>query len=345
MRPGLDLRAEIDTVVGYNDSALRNVKVWLQKRNNKLTALDARGVLEGNKAFAAVVRPEPGQAAAAAGRGQRCRAAIQARRLLSQRGRRRHESRGQPRRLGRGRSAPARYGPRISSLLGDAIGGDLLVQRPTAPCGRSGRPTSAASCASSSQFETLRVPFSVGHGQFLLNEARLDGPVLSANMRGKIDFRSHILNVGGTFTPLAGLNTMFRGPAPVRPTADGAARRRRVCDDVRHSRLDERSRRSSSIRFSRDHARHDARDHADGAGNAAHRAARPAARSQRSGPRASSAPAAATSSNGFEAGCSPRSAAVGRPRASRPRRPRSASSASDRAGPEADFCVRAADVP
>ena len=62
VRPGLDLRAEIDTVVGYNDGALRNVKVWLQKRNNKLTALDARGVLEGNKAFAAVLRPEPGQA-------------------------------------------------------------------------------------------------------------------------------------------------------------------------------------------------------------------------------------------------------------------------------------------
>ena len=82
MRPGLDLRAEIDTVVGYNDGALRNVKVWLQKRNNKLTALDARGVLEGNKAFAAVLRPGARASAAAAGRGQRCRAAVQVGRVL-----------------------------------------------------------------------------------------------------------------------------------------------------------------------------------------------------------------------------------------------------------------------
>ena len=70
------------------------------------------------------------------------------------------------------------------------------------------------------------MPFSVGHGQFLLNEARLDGPVLSANMRGKIDFRSQNLNVGGTFTPLAGLNTMFRGsplfgPLLTGPRGDG----------------------------------------------------------------------------------------------------------------------------
>src|SRR5262249_40254367 len=64
------------------------------------------------------------------------------------------------------------------------------------------------------------------HGQFLLNEARIEGPVLSANMRGKIDFRSHVIHVGGTFTPLAGVNTMFRdlplfGPLLTGPRGDG----------------------------------------------------------------------------------------------------------------------------
>src|SRR5581483_10578762 len=60
-RPGLDLKAEIDTVVGFSDTTLRNVRMSLQKRANKLTTLDVRGVLEGGKPFAAEVRTEPGQ--------------------------------------------------------------------------------------------------------------------------------------------------------------------------------------------------------------------------------------------------------------------------------------------
>ncbi len=61
VRPGLDLRAEVDTVVGFSDTTLRNVKMFMQKRSNKLTWLDARGVLEGGKPFAAEVRHEAGQ--------------------------------------------------------------------------------------------------------------------------------------------------------------------------------------------------------------------------------------------------------------------------------------------
>ncbi len=225
VRPGVDLRAEIDTVVGYNDSALRNVKVWLQKRNNKLTALDARGLLEGNKTFAAVVRPESGQPrllraeandagqlfklvgfySSAVGGGMNLEVNLD------------------------GSGVAQRTGTLWAKnfvLLGDAVGGDLLVQGPDGAVRPMGSADKRGIVREQFQFDTLRVPFSVGHGQFLLNEARLEGPVLSANMRGKIDFRSHILNVGGTFTPLAGLNTMFRGlplfgPLLTGPRGDG----------------------------------------------------------------------------------------------------------------------------
>src|SRR5262249_23712316 len=57
-RPGLDLNAEIDTVIGYSDATLRNVKMRLQKRGIKLTSLDARGVLEGGKLLIAEVRSD-----------------------------------------------------------------------------------------------------------------------------------------------------------------------------------------------------------------------------------------------------------------------------------------------
>jgi AsmA-like protein/uncharacterized protein DUF3971 len=225
VRPGLDLRAELDTVVGFNDSALRNVKVWLQRRNNKLTALDARGVLEGNKAFSAVVRPDSAQPrllrAEANDAGQLFKlvgfysSAVGGAMNLE---------------VNLDGSGLAQRTGTLSAknfvLLGDAVGGDLLVQGPDGAVRPIGQADKRGIVREQFPFETLRVPFSVGHGQFLLNEARIEGPVLSANMRGKIDFRSHIIHVGGTFTPLAGVNTMFRdlplfGPLLTGPRGDG----------------------------------------------------------------------------------------------------------------------------
>ena len=223
VRPGLDLRAELDTVVGFNDSALRNVKVWLQRRTNKLTALDARGVLDGNKAFSAVVRPDSAQPrllrAEANDAGQLFKLvgfysnAVGGTMNLEVN----LDGAGLAQRTGT-------LSAKNFVLLGDAVGGDLLVLGPDGAV----RPIGDKRGIVREQFpfETLRVPFSVGHGQFLLNEARIEGPILSANMRGKLDFRSHIIHVGGTFTPLAGLNTMFRdlplfGPLLTGPRGDG----------------------------------------------------------------------------------------------------------------------------
>jgi len=224
-RPGVDLRAEIDTVVGHNDSALRNVKVWLQKRNNKLTALDARGVLEGNKAFAAVLRPEAGQPrllrAEATDAGHLFKlvgfysSAVGGVMNLEVN----LDGSGVAQRTGT-------LWAKNFVLLGDAVGGEFLVQGPDGAVRPMGSAEKRGIVREQFAFESLRVPFAVGHGQFLLNEARLEGPVLSANMRGKIDFRSQNVNVGGTFTPLAGLNTMFRGlplfgPLLTGPRGDG----------------------------------------------------------------------------------------------------------------------------
>ena len=224
-RPGLDLRAEIDTVVGYNDSALRDVKVSLQKRNYKPTTLDVRGVLDGNKAFTAVLRPEPGQQrllrADTTDAGQLFKlvgfytSAVGGAMNLEVN----LDGSGVAQRTGT-------LWVKNFVLLGDAVGEDLLVQGPDGAVRPIAREGKRGIVREQFPFETLRVPFSVGHGQFLLNEARLDGPVLSANMRGKIDFRSHNLNIGGTFTPLAGVNTMFRGlplfgPLLTGPRGDG----------------------------------------------------------------------------------------------------------------------------
>jgi len=55
------------------------------------------------------------------------------------------------------------------------------------------------------EFEILRAPFSVGHGQFVMHNAIINGPLVSASIRGKVDFRAQTLDVGGTYVPMAGL--------------------------------------------------------------------------------------------------------------------------------------------
>jgi hypothetical protein len=46
----------------------------------------------------------------------------------------------------------------------------------------------------------------VGYGQFVLEESYVKGPLHGANMRGKVDFKTKRINLGGTYIPLQGLN-------------------------------------------------------------------------------------------------------------------------------------------
>lgn len=202
VRPGLDLRAEIDTVVGFYDISLRGVRVTLQKRAGKLTQLDARGVLSGNKQFEASLRQEQGRP-----------------RLLN------------------ARSADAGQVFKLVGFYPHAIGGDMnldvnldgqgvaertglltatrfhvlgdAISVQNAP----GSETAAAArrnvVRERFEFNTLRAPFSVGHGQFVLHNAAIEGPLISATMLGKLDFRTRVMQVGGTFTPLSTLNKLF----------------------------------------------------------------------------------------------------------------------------------------
>src|SRR6185312_11602815 len=61
------------------------------------------------------------------------------------------------------------------------------------------------------EFDKMRAPFSVGYGQFVLEESYLKGPLLGANLRGKVDFKTKHINIGGTYIPLQGLNGALGG--------------------------------------------------------------------------------------------------------------------------------------
>jgi hypothetical protein len=63
-------------------------------------------------------------------------------------------------------------------------------------------------------FTRLRAPFSVGYGQFVLQESYVKGPMLGATLRGKVDFKTKRVSIGGTYVPLQGLNGAL-GDIPV----------------------------------------------------------------------------------------------------------------------------------
>jgi hypothetical protein len=206
-RTGLDLKAEIGTVIGHFDTSMRSVRVNLQKRGHKVTVLDARGIFEGGKLFGAVIKPE----------------ANQPRRLLAE-----STDAGQlfklvgfyPNIVGGvvnlevnldGQGVAERTGTlwtRDFVILGDPILSEVVQSADGAGKDAGKRKV----VREQFEFDQMRIPFSIGHGQFVMHSSYIRGPVIGASMRGKVDFRAQQLTVGGTYVPLSGLN---RALAPI----------------------------------------------------------------------------------------------------------------------------------
>ncbi len=206
---GIDLNAEIDTVLGFSESSIKSVKVRSQTRGEKMVGLEATGQFERGKPFRAIIQSEPNTP----------------RRLLAE-----SQDAGQifklvgfyPRAVGGimnlevdldGSGSAEKTGilwARNFAVLGDSIVGDVLQNADTgqpAIAGKNRRKTSQELIA----FDVMKIPFSVGNGQFVMNDAQIKGPLLGAPFRGKIDFKAQTVDLGGSYIPLAGLNSAISG--------------------------------------------------------------------------------------------------------------------------------------
>jgi hypothetical protein len=200
-RPGLDLRAEFETVIGFFETSARGVRLTMQKRANKLVQLDMRASLAGGKQIEATVRPEPGRPRTMVARSNDAGQVFKLVGFLQ------HALGGDMTLEVNidGKGLAERTGTLSATrfaLLGDA------VSLETAPAAGRG-PSRRNVVREKIEFESLRAPFSVGAGQFVLNNASIDGPLMSATMNGRIDFRTRKVHLTGTFTPLAAVNKMF----------------------------------------------------------------------------------------------------------------------------------------
>jgi hypothetical protein len=215
-KPGLDLRAEVDTVVGFSDTSMRDVRLTLRKRSNKLVGLDVRGKLEGGKAFNAVLKSDANEARV-------LRAdAMDAGLLFKVVGFYPNAFGGQMNlEVNLDGQGPAdRTGTlwaRDFYILGDPIVSEVLQNADNSPNNsQNGQGSKRGKTVFREKFEfdTMRIPFSIGHGQFVMNGASIKGPLVGATLRGKVDFRSQRIDVGGTYIPLQGLNSVL-APIPL----------------------------------------------------------------------------------------------------------------------------------
>lgn len=207
---GIDLDAAIETVIGFSDVNLRGLQMSMSKRSGRLTAFQAHGILDGGQPLAVEMRypkrevrqlladsTDAGQAFRLVGfypnvTGGRVRLQVDL----------------------EGSGAAEQTGilwVENFEVLGDQVVSEVVSAGAEGPKGRRGQRRVERQKI---PFELMRAPFSVGHGQFVLRDAALKGPLLGASLRGRVDYTRRQLDLGGTYVPLQALNNMF-GAIPV----------------------------------------------------------------------------------------------------------------------------------
>ncbi len=199
---GAHISVDLAKVIGSSDVSLRNLKMEIETRNGSLSSLDAKGTLDGNSPLVAKLD----QSAGARRLVVTSNDAGQVMKLVNfypnmQGGRMRLE-------VGLDGSGPAE---KTGTLVVDdfRILGDPIVTEVVSSAD-DGRPAIGGNRSNVTrevfEFSRMRAPFSVGYGQFVLQESYMKGPLLGATLRGKVDFKTKRVNIGGTYIPLQGLN-------------------------------------------------------------------------------------------------------------------------------------------
>ena len=203
---GTNLAVEIGNVIGGSDVSMHNFKMKMSTRADKLSAFDAKGTLDGGAPFAAVLDQTSGTRRMLVDSTD----AGMAMKLMDfypkmQGGRLRLE-------LNLDGKGPAEKTGVLwvdnFKVLGDPIVSEVVG---SADEGRPAIGGKRKVTREEFDFERMRAPFSIGYGQFVLEETYLKGPVVGANLRGKVDFKTRRINLGGTYVPLQGLNGALGG--------------------------------------------------------------------------------------------------------------------------------------
>ncbi len=209
---GVDLTVSIDNVIGFSEANLRNFSLKMSKRGDEMTALDARGKFDSGKALIAILQADTDGT----------------RKIISD-----TTDAGQTLRLvgfypnmqgGRGRIDVYLDGKDAEQTAGvliiedfKVLGDPIVSEVVSSGSGGDGPAIGASTYGQRKvvrevfEFDRMRLPFTVGYGQFAIEDSYLRGPLLGATMRGKVDYTTQKVNLGGTYIPLQGLNNALGG--------------------------------------------------------------------------------------------------------------------------------------
>ncbi len=209
--PGLDLNVEIETVFGYYNTTVKSVIVDAKRRNGKLSFLEVAGRLNGEAPVAVHVDQRGTEArflvsdATDAGSAFRLFGFYSAVRGGTMNLRVNLDGTG-------GVDKSGVLDVRRFEIVGDQIVGRVVSQaeKEGARVKPEGRGVAKqVSSGDPLQFDHMVVPFSVGAGQFQLSDAAINGPLIGATLRGRIDFSHDTIALSGTYIPLYGFNMVL----------------------------------------------------------------------------------------------------------------------------------------
>lgn len=215
----VDLQATIGRITGNNNTFITKTKILLKRRGGKIAWMDFRGRLNGMAEIVAVLVPSPSGRRVVKAQSDDAGSVFRMIGLY-----------------------PSIHGGQLSLRVNLDQGGatekkgtlwvrDFYVLSTqtvnsdpasmeafkndfiAAPRPRKGRARRRI-MQTKLQFDKMKVPFSYGDGQFIMHNSYVNGPVLGATLRGKIDFRTERMKLGGTYVPLYGLNSAI-GEIPV----------------------------------------------------------------------------------------------------------------------------------
>jgi len=213
-RGGLIVSAEIDTLNGFHETAAKNVKLQMQTDGRQLVMFDASATLDG-RALGMRLRREPGKArilyAESADAGLAFKLIGLYPNMLGGHGNLELNLDAQG-----AADTSGTLWVRKFAILGDPVVTEVLQSadegRPA--IGAAGTPARQRVVREQIDFDRMRVPFSVGQGQLVLDHSYVQGPLLGATIKGRVDFASQRMSLGGTYVPLHALNSAL-GQIPV----------------------------------------------------------------------------------------------------------------------------------
>lgn len=206
----LDLDVRIDTVIGHNDTTVRQLRLKMQRRGERMVGLEMAANLDTGQPIEArmqsvqdgvihVQTPDAGQALKTIGFYSS---------MVGGKGDLWVDVDG---------SAGVERSGRIHinkfRVLGDPVVSELVQgadeTRPAIAIGKE-RPSRRV-VREEIAFDTLRGSFATGNEQVAIESLTAAGPLIGASVRGKMDFRTRSVSLGGTYVPLSGLNRVLAG--------------------------------------------------------------------------------------------------------------------------------------